>query len=159
MSTLLDNLRVGVDYAAFEAKKQARLLNGQTKVRRLRTQEQEQLLDLGQAAWNLYTAGQPLDSKLQVICQEIQSTLQQISQQEAQNDAIRQEQPPEPLKCSGCGREVKADDAFCSVCGAAVLQPKPMAPPTDVVSTCPHCGREVRSKAKFCGGCGQRLQA
>ena len=34
MSTLLDNLRVGVDYAAFEAKKQARLLNGQTKVRR-----------------------------------------------------------------------------------------------------------------------------
>jgi len=158
MSTLLGNLRVGVDHAAFEAKRQARLLNAQNKIRRLRTQEQEQLLDLGQATWNLYGVGQPLDSKLQEICTQIQNTLQQIAQQETQIDAIRQEQPPEPLKCSGCGRELKSEEAFCSACGVAAPQVKPVLAAPVSLPTCPTCGREVRSEAKFCSGCGQRLQ-
>ncbi|MBX3012417.1 MAG: hypothetical protein KF832_12960, partial [Caldilineaceae bacterium] len=144
MSTLLGNLRVGVDYATFEAKKQARLLNGQNKVRRLRAQEQEQLLDLGQAAWNLYMAGQPLDRELQEICQQIQNTLQQITQQEAQVEAIRQEQPPEPIKCSSCSRELKPEDAFCSVCGHAAPQAKPVSVAEEPSQSCPHCGREIR---------------
>lgn len=157
MSTLLGNLRVGVDYAAFEAKKQARLLNGQNKLRRLRAQEQDHLLDLGQTTWNLYLAGETLDSKLLVICQQLQNTMQQITEQEAQIEAIRQDQPPEPIKCSGCGRELKAEDAFCSVCGAAAPTAKTEAPIAALHQSCPNCGRAVRPEAKFCGGCGQRL--
>lgn len=157
MNSLLGNLRESVDHATFEAKKQARLLTEQNKLKKLKAQEQEQLVALGRESWELFRAGQPVDSKLQEHCEQIQITVQQIAQQERQIQAIRQEQPPEPVVCAQCGREVQADDAFCAGCGTPALPAESATRPAAPQEVCPRCGHLLRSEAKFCSGCGERV--
>ena len=48
------------------------------------------------------------------------------------------------LKCTACGRNVKADEKFCPACGAVVR------------SVC-NCGTENDNTSKFCKGCGKKL--
>lgn len=52
-------------------------------------------------------------------------------------------------KCPGCGAEIPAGSAFCSVCGFAV--PKPETPAGNV---CPGCGAPIKEGAAFCSACG-----
>jgi class 3 adenylate cyclase/tetratricopeptide (TPR) repeat protein len=46
------------------------------------------------------------------------------------------------MPCPSCGRESRADAAFCDGCGAPLTR------------ACAGCGRELRPDARFCDGCG-----
>lgn len=52
--------------------------------------------------------------------------------------------------CEKCGAEVSKDAAFCSSCGAPVLDP------TKYVK-CAHCGAVMEKGMKFCTACGKPL--
>jgi hypothetical protein len=49
------------------------------------------------------------------------------------------------MKCLQCGRENRADAAFCDECG------------TGLEASCPGCREPNRLGAKFCRKCGQSL--
>ena len=49
------------------------------------------------------------------------------------------------MKCRQCGRENRADAAFCDECGA------------ELEASCPGCREPNRLGAKFCRKCGQSL--
>lgn len=58
--------------------------------------------------------------------------------------------------CTGCGRELLPQEAFCSACGAK--RPEQLqAEPEEVKKTfCTGCGRELPPDEVFCGACGTR---
>jgi hypothetical protein len=184
MSGFMGNLRGGADKAAFEAKKFARIQAEQLRLGKERSQRTTQIQMLGEAAWELYQAGQITEPKLLDICLLIQQTTTEIARIESAIDNIRQEQPP---KCSNCGRELKPTDQFCANCGARApgaaagsaanatagtdaavsvsmpqaaveqktAQPVPPSAPTPAL--CPQCGHPVRAGAAFCGRCGSKI--
>lgn len=163
MSGIMKRLRDETERAKFEAARALRLQREQSKLGQMQNRKSDQLRTLGEVVWEMHTAGQPLDPRLVTICQQVQTVSQQISEQEAMIEAIKQEQPPEPLKCAGCNRELSSSDAFCPSCGAAVAAPV-AAPDAKAAATaresiCPQCGNPVRTGATFCARCGHRIVA
>lgn len=157
MSGIMKRLRDETERAKFEAARALRLQREQSKLGQLQNQKSDQLRTLGEVVCEMFDAGLPLDARLVTICRQVQTANQQIGEQEALIDAIKQEQPPEPPKCARCGRELNGSDAFCPGCGApTVLEAKPAVVAASE-TICPKCSNPVRAGATFCGRCGQRL--
>ena len=49
--------------------------------------------------------------------------------------------------CEKCGEEVSKDTAFCSCCGAPIMDPEKYV-------RCAHCGAPMEKRMKFCTICG-----
>ncbi len=160
MSSFVNRIRDEATKAKFEATRLVRIQREQSKLSQLLGRKQEHLGSLGEIIWEMFGAGQVTDPRLIGICRQLESLNREIASQETTIEQIRQEQPPEPPKCSRCGREVNAADAFCPGCGAilaAAPAQTPVAPAGVIGQTCPKCGKSVRSGAAFCGSCGTRM--
>lgn len=57
------------------------------------------------------------------------------------------------LRCEKCGAEVSGDSAFCSACGAQIVQEKEAGDS----SRCKKCGAPVTDWMRFCTVCGNPL--
>lgn len=57
------------------------------------------------------------------------------------------------LRCEKCGAEVPRDSAFCSTCGAQIVQDKE---PADT-ARCEKCGAPITGWMRFCTSCGNPL--
>jgi hypothetical protein len=159
VSGIMKRLRDETERAKFEAARALRLQREQGKLGQLENQKSDQLRTLGEVVWEMFSAGQPLDPRLATVCRQVQTVNQQIADQQALIDTIKQEQPPEPPKCARCGRELNGTDAFCPGCGAPVTPAVEARPVSNAVpdAACPNCGNPVRAGATFCARCGQRL--
>ena len=60
------------------------------------------------------------------------------------------------LQCRYCGRPISPDMAFCSHCGAALVD-RADAASGDAAVTCPRCGAVNASNARYCHHCAQPL--
>jgi hypothetical protein len=71
--------------------------------------------------------------------------------------------PVQSAICHQCGAPLRANQKFCTKCGAkpatptAVSPPQAPAPVAPVSPACPGCGRPIKVGQKFCTGCGTRL--
>lgn len=159
MSGIMKRLRDETERAKFETGRALRLQREQSKLVQIQGQRRDQLQALGELVWEMFQAGQITDLRQLTICRQIQGVQQQIDDQEAQIERIKQEQPPEPPKCAQCGREVSSNDTFCPNCGANVSNVEQSTAVATMagVQPCPNCGKSVRVGATFCGGCGARL--
>lgn len=172
MSGFMKSLRTSADRAAFEAARLMRIQREQFKVKAQEEQKRELLLNLGEAVWQMYSHSQINDPHLVGICQQVQTTIQQIQATEKAIEQIKQEHPPEPPQCPGCGQELSTDNAFCPTCGAKITATTPpsatvtqltppsvaaTAPQPAATQACPHCGRALRTGAPFCSGCGHQV--
>ena len=62
---------------------------------------------------------------------------------------IAQTKEKEFMFCKNCGKELKEDEVYCSVCGFARDQGNRF---------CPNCGKEVSDpNASFCSSCGFKI--
>lgn len=180
MSGIFRSIRRGADRAAFEAERLVRVQREQSKLSNLSAEKRDRLVEIGERVWELFQAQQVTDARLLALCGQVQGLNTQIADQERTVERIKEEQPPEPPKCSACGRELAPSDTFCPACGARVtatsapagaapagassasqavidVQPSPPAAATPAARACPKCGRSLRAGATFCGGCGTRL--
>lgn len=59
--------------------------------------------------------------------------------------------PPAARACAACGAALRANQRFCTTCGAGAAQAPPALP------TCRSCGSAVKPGVKFCTSCGRPL--
>lgn len=57
--------------------------------------------------------------------------------------------------CESCGATLKAEDVFCSQCGAPVEEDD--FSDAEGIKHCQNCGAEHDKEQKFCGKCGTKL--
>lgn len=57
--------------------------------------------------------------------------------------------------CESCGATLKAEDVFCSQCGAQVEEDD--FSDAEGIKHCQNCGAEHSEDQKFCGKCGTKL--
>jgi len=165
MSSFFDKLRAGADTAAFEARRQARILALQNEIASLRAQIRQQQTSLGEITYRLFQAGQVEQPELVQLCQALRDLESQIADKQAEIERVKQEQPPVRVPgspggqvCNNCRAPLSADDVFCPQCGTKVEIPVP-AWGTSVSGprTCPQCHSVVAEGAAFCGTCGTRV--
>lgn len=71
-------------------------------------------------------------------------------------------------RCPNCGAKIRPGMAFCSGCGARLVQAEPAQPVQQPVqqpaqpaapqtSVCPSCGEPIPADATFCINCGAKL--
>ncbi len=167
------------DKAKWKADQQVRLLN----LRRSISQQEDSIkvkkARLADAAVKLFYDNQLTDEPLKAICQQIQETFNEIDNLKAQEEAARNEKPPENLSvysssgpssysevppgtvgalvCPVCGRELRG--RFCPEHGVAGVERQPATPaaaesrPSSGL-VCPKCGRELAGL--FCPADGSR---
>jgi rRNA maturation endonuclease Nob1 len=162
MPGFLDRLREGAEKAAFEAERLRRLTQAQSQLRALGRQLDERVAALGQQALALYDSGALSQPELLTGCEGIDALRQQIADQEARIEQIREETPPETqvppatITCPECGAHLPLEARFCNSCGASV---KPAAEPesleVSLLQVCPSCQAEIPAEAIFCPECGQ----
>lgn len=58
-------------------------------------------------------------------------------------------------RCPSCGAKIRSDMAFCSNCGARLVQPEPPKPAAQAF--CSNCGAPLAEGAAFCTSCGARV--
>jgi RNA polymerase subunit RPABC4/transcription elongation factor Spt4 len=165
MSSFIDQFRKGVDTAAFEARRQARILALQNDIASLRARVREQQTSLGEATYRLFQAGQVEQPELVQLCQALRDLENQIADKQAEIERVKQEQPPVRAAgpggaqvCTNCRAPLSPDDAFCPQCGTKVDIPaSPQGAAMPGPRTCPACGAVVAEGAVYCGGCGTRV--
>lgn len=59
--------------------------------------------------------------------------------------------------CENCGATLKAEDAFCSQCGAPVEEDDDDISDAEGIKHCQNCGAEHSKDQKFCSKCGSKL--
>ena len=59
-------------------------------------------------------------------------------------------------RCPNCGAKIRPGMAFCSGCGARLVQ-QPAQPAAPQTSVCPSCGEPIPADATFCINCGAKL--
>jgi hypothetical protein len=170
------------DKAKWKADQQVRLLNLHRSISQQEDNIKLQKARLADATVKLFYDGQLTEEPLIALCQQIQATFDEIDNLKAQEEATRNEKPPENLSvyssrgpssytevppvsasavgtlvCPVCGRELRG--RFCPVHGVPGVerQPAPTPPAQAVVSSglvCPTCGREL--SGQFCPADGSR---
>lgn len=59
-------------------------------------------------------------------------------------------------RCPNCGAKIRPGMAFCSGCGAKLVQPEPAKPAAQ--GFCSSCGAPLAAGAAFCTSCGARVE-
>lgn len=78
---------------------------------------------IGEHYWNKYASGQALDDEVTIFCQEIAAAESNISEIQAEIQAIKkvkEREEPNPDVCSACGAKLTEGMRFCGECGAKV---------------------------------------
>ena len=59
-------------------------------------------------------------------------------------------------RCPNCGAKIRPGMAFCSGCGARLVQAEPAQPAAQAF--CQNCGAPLAPGAAFCTSCGTRVE-
>ncbi len=163
MPAFLDKLKEGAGKAAFEADRLRRLNQEQSVVRTLKRQVDAQTAEMGRQALTLFDDGSLTQPELLATCEKIDSLREEIAEQEAKIERIRQEKPPEAPHqalyghiCTQCRIELPGEARFCPRCGSQTVDVAPPSPPS--IGTCGECGADLASEALFCSRCGAPVQ-
>jgi hypothetical protein len=152
MPSFLDKLKSGADKAAFEADRLVRVNQAQSALRNLQRELETEMEALGKQALALYDAGTLTQSELLALMPQIEAKRQQIADQEAEVERIRQEKPAEA--------GAPAPDRPAPGAPAPYAAATPPPPPTPVVTgrACPNCGAALAADVRFCPECGSRVE-
>jgi hypothetical protein len=165
---LRDRMEHAANVVKWKADQQRRVLAKQGEIRDVEVQIRSLKSSLGQAALELYEAGQLKEKALVEICDQIAENQTMISTKENELEVIRNEEPPEEpegmeipegvetsgLVCPDCGRALVGK--FCPVHGVEGVEPDSEAEPEAALEesvdpdarVCPECGRKITGK--FC---------
>ena len=163
MPGFFDKIKSGADKAAFEADRLRRVTQAQGVLNKLKGELTTQVTAIGAKAVELYDAGVMPQPEFQELFQQLDGLRQQITDQQAEVERIRQEKAPEAAAaapaptaapagrtCPNCHAEVAAGVKFCPNCGSKVD-----VAPAQV--TCPNCGATVPAGSRFCPECGKTI--
>jgi hypothetical protein len=138
---------------------EGKLLAAQSELADLRNQENELLLEIGKAAYELNPGEWPQDEKLKLIRANIASAQGALdeakaAQEQAEAAKAAEQQAREAANarrnCPGCGHQNPEGTKFCRECGAKLGgSPK----------YCAACGAELMAGTRFCGECGAAQNA
>jgi type IV secretory pathway VirB10-like protein len=149
MPSFLDKLKSGADKAAFEADRLVRVNQAQSALKNLQREMETEVEALGKQALALYDAGALTQSELLALMPQIEAKRQQIADQEAEVERIRQDKPAEA--------STPAPDRPA----AGAPAPYAAAPPPAPVATgraCPNCGAALAADVRFCPECGSKVE-
>lgn len=163
MPGLFDKIKSGAESARFEAERMVRLNQAQSALGNLKRDLDTQATALGQQVLALYDAGTLQQAELVAPCQQLDTLRQQISEQIAQVERIKQEKAPAegapaPVvaaaarSCPQCGAAIGADTRFCPNCGTNT---QVAAQPAGTMQ-CPSCHSTIAADVAFCPECGAR---
>lgn len=134
MMDFMDTLKRGVDRAGFELDRLLRANRVRSQINGLRSQVDEEVRQIGRHVFELYQQGEPLHEDLRKRCERIQEYQAEITEREAEVEAINNEtsppawsEPPmpEPVispNCPGCGSPTPRDAIYCPRCGRQLEQ-------------------------------------
>ena len=105
---------------------------------------------IGYEVYCAYSAN-PLPEVKELI-EQINGLHETIEDRRAQIQAINA-----ASRCPNCGAKIRPDMAFCSNCGAHLVQPE--QPKAAASAFCSNCGAPLAAGAAFCTGCGARVSA
>ena len=105
---------------------------------------------IGYEVYCAYSAN-PLPEVKELI-EQINGLHETIEDRRAQIQAINA-----ASRCPNCGAKIRSDMAFCSNCGAHLVQPE--QPKATASAFCSSCGAPLAAGAAFCTGCGARVSA
>ena len=105
---------------------------------------------IGYEVYCAYSAN-PLPEVKELI-EQINGLHETIEDRRAQIQAINAAN-----RCPNCGAKIRSDMAFCSNCGAHLVQPE--KPKAAASAFCSNCGAPLAAGAAFCTGCGARVSA
>jgi hypothetical protein len=125
--------------AKWKADQQMRLLKSQNQVRDLEGQIKTQKARLADTAWALYTQQRLIEDELKEICAVMVHLQEQIQQQEALQEATKNEQLP--------GHAYSASLSPPAQPNVAVTQ-----------NLCPNCHNAIELHWKICPRCGARIK-
>src|SRR5215510_5930282 len=136
-------------------------LRGQ--IRRIATEKQEALAQLGTRAYqeicqrgHLDQAGlQEAVKRIQELDRSIEELGQEITRLEAKDTPTGWPVGggEKPIATCTCGAPLSEGIKFCGTCGANVQEIVAKA----AAALCPHCGAGISARAKFCRSCGAAL--
>ena len=137
--TIQERLSRATAVAKWKADQQMRLLKNQNQVRDLEGQLKTQKARLADTAWALYAEQRLSEDEMKELCAVIVQLQEQIHQQQASQEAIKNEQLPDPTYS-----ETPAPSTQASV---GVTQ-----------NLCPNCRNPVELQWKVCPRCGTQLK-
>lgn len=84
------------------------------------------------------------------LCRQVQESMEKAEEYRGQLMKLKGVKT-----CGTCGREVAANAAFCSHCGAPMREKEPV---NSVQNLCANCGRPLEKGTQFCTWCGTPVQ-
>jgi hypothetical protein len=122
MPGIFDKIKSGADKAAFEADRLRRVTQAQGALNKLKGELSTHITAIGTRVVELRDSGSPAQPELEDLFQQLDGLRQQVADQQAEVERIRQEKAPEA----------------------------PAAAPAPAGQTCPNCHAEVAAGVKFC---------
>lgn len=134
-----ENISRATAAAKWKADQQMRLLKSQNQIRDLEGQIKTQKARLADTAWALYTQQRLSEDELKEICAVMVQLQEQIHQQQALHETIKNEQLP--------------DQTY-----SATLSSSTRASVVITQNLCPNCRNAIESHWKVCPRCGTQLK-
>lgn len=152
----LKSVQSTAEKTAFEADKLVRTKREEGMLSDIQKKVQIKLVDLGQAALELYRSGALADPTVAALAQELAGIEEQVQQQREKVEAIRNEQysPAGPVAPVVSAQPSLEEEPAAP----AVPTPAPPAPDSPELVVCPNCHSEVKATVTFCPECGSRLK-
>ncbi len=127
---------------------EGKLLNAQSDLSDLQTQESDILLEIGRQAYERDPSAWPQHARLQLIQQNMATAQAALNEAKSAQEAANAAKAVEDAKgrCSQCGHKNEEGIKFCQECGSPLAASGP--------KHCTSCGVELAPGTRFCGECG-----
>jgi hypothetical protein len=171
--SIFDRMKHGVDKTKFKADQLLRINTAQGELGAIRQNVARVNQQIALKVYELHKKGIALPQELIDLCIAEDNLNLQITQKEAQIEAIRNEEGPQYIPtvqgtyalnpCPACGFDVPPEGVFCSNCGFSMPEKKSVVPdsamPQDQTGIvfCPNCGKPQQTGAAFCPDCGHKI--